>query len=104
MKRSILFVGLVGCVAAVGFAQPPTGDPMPPAPRTLPPSVAAPQPPVVPAGGTRRVETPLSAFDPIAAFPQPTQQALRSALHGSAWMTRLGHGHCARRAVALAKR
>ena len=88
MKRVALCVGLVA-FAAVGFAQPP-GDPMPPPPRVLPPSVATPpMSPVVPAAGTRRVETPLIAFEPLAAFPQPTQQAVRAALHGSSWLTRM---------------
>lgn len=82
MKRDYLTVGLVA-VGAVTFAQEPP-------PRPLPPSVSAPPASgVVPAAATRKVETPLSAFEPLAAFPQPTQQALRSALHGSAWLTRM---------------
>jgi hypothetical protein len=67
----------------VSFAQEPP-------PRPLPTSVSAPPTsPVVPAAATRRVETPLSAFEPLAAFPMPTQHAVRSALHGSAWLTRM---------------
>ena len=81
MKRVVLFVGSVA-VAAVGFAQQPPGDPVPPSPRVLPMSV-------VPASATRRAETPLSAFEPLAAFPQTTQQAVRAALHGSAWLSRM---------------
>lgn len=85
MKR-LFFAGMVGCVAAVGFAQqPPPGDPVPPAaPRPLPSGVT-PASAIAP----KRAETPLSAFSPIEAFPQTTQQTLRAALHGSAWMTRM---------------
>ena len=83
MKRVSVCVGWVA-FAAVSVAQ------EPPTPRVLPPAVTAPPTsPVVPAAATRRVETPLSAFEPLAAFPQPTQAALRSALHGSAWLTRM---------------
>jgi hypothetical protein len=86
MKR-LFFAGLVGCGPAVGFAQqPPAGDPTPP---LTPPSAAA--QPVTPASATapKRADTPLAAFDPLVAHPQTTQQALRAALHGSAWMTRM---------------
>lgn len=96
MRRAILTVGLVvlGVAAAVGVAQPPSptlplpaGDPNPP--RALPPAVSG----VQPAAGTAPVprvgDTPLSKFEPLAAFPITTQHAIRAALLGSTWMTKM---------------
>jgi hypothetical protein len=50
--------------------------------------------PVTPASGTMPVprtpgETPLSKFEPLAAYPMPTQHAVRSVLLGAGWMTRM---------------
>lgn len=102
MRRVFLTVGLLGILTAtaVGVAQPPVplpaSDPMTPAPRTLSPAVTGVQPqpgPNIPAGGLavapRGVDTPLSRFDPIAAYPMTTQLAVRSVLLGSGWMTRM---------------
>ncbi len=61
-----------------------------------------PMPPVTPAGGAAPVpastpskasETPLSKFEPLAAYPLPTQNAIRSVLLGSAWLTRMNQPH-----------
>lgn len=74
MRRFFLTILLL-TVAAVGLAQPP-----------------APPPPVVPAGGAPvpadRPPVPLAAFEPLAAYPLPTQSAVRSVLLGSGWLTR----------------
>src|SRR5262245_19649322 len=90
MRRAILSVGLFILVtlAAVGLAQPPAPTPPQMPPRTLPPSLT---PPVTPAGGAvpaaRTVgETPLSRFEPLAAYPMPTQHAIRSVLLAAGWM------------------
>ena len=85
-------------LTVVAIAQPPTAtttpppvvvvppvDPVPPAPpkrlqneSTAPPSLPS------PAAGT-----PLSQFEPLAAFPQQTQNAVRAVLLGANWMTRM---------------
>jgi hypothetical protein len=103
-RRALLVIGLALLipVAAIGLAQQPPAPPppMPPPmpPRTLPPSVTGAQPPtgpVMPAGAAAPVphaahaETPLAKFEPLAAFPATTQQAVRSVLLGSAWLTRM---------------
>jgi hypothetical protein len=70
-------MALIGATA-VSFGQPPA---------PLPPTVA-------PAGGVAPVpaspsEPPLSKFEPLAAFPTVTQAAVRSAVMGSGWLTRM---------------
>src|SRR5205823_11146382 len=88
-------------VAAVGLAQQPPTPPSPTPPRTLPSTVtgAPPTGPVTPAGAAAPVprgahaDAPLAKFEPLAAFPVPTQQAVRSALLGSAWLTRMNQPH-----------
>lgn len=89
MRRVALLGGVVVLASAVGFGQPP----MPPAPpATLPPAVTGSQP-IVPAAGTAAPrtspDTPLSKFEPLVAFPPPTQLAVRAVLLGSGWMTRM---------------
>jgi hypothetical protein len=84
MRRSLITVGLFTLAFTVFAAA------QPPAPRPLPPAVSG----VQPAAGTAPVpagqpDVPLARFDPLAAWPAPTQQAVRSALLGSAWMTRM---------------
>lgn len=80
-------------IAAVGLGQPPGQPPAPP------PVPTRPLPPVTPAGATTPAptarpasptpETALSRFDPLTAFPLPTQQAVRSVILGSGWMLRM---------------
>lgn len=67
--RRVLFIGslLLVFTLAIGTAQPPA--PIPAAP---------------PAG-----ETALAQFEPLSSFPQATQTAVRSAIHGSNWLTRM---------------
>jgi hypothetical protein len=45
-------------------------------------TVQPPAPPVSP-------ETPLAQFEPLAAFPQSTQTAVRSSVHAAHWLTRM---------------
>ena len=91
MRRVTLTIGLLvlASVAAVGFGQPP--PPVTPAGGVAP----VPAPPTAPA------ETPLSKFEPLAAFPPATQHAVRSVLLGSGWLTRMSqaqgrflYGYC----------
>lgn len=85
MRRTILLSLILACTLAIGFAQPPVPStgPIPPAP--IPPAS-----PVVPAMAPAPAsETPLASFEPLAAFPQATQSAVRSAVHGSNWLTRM---------------
>jgi hypothetical protein len=97
-RRALLVIGsaILISVAALGLAQQPPAPPTPP--RALPPSLTGAQPstgPLMPAGGAAPVphaavaDTPLAKFDPLAAFPPPTQLAVRSVLLGSAWLTRM---------------
>src|SRR5262245_33289420 len=107
MQRIVLVSGvliaLVVAVVAV-LAQPPAAPPItPPAlpgtPPVVPPVASGPMPSTppgpfpaagapakpVPPGGN---ETPLSKFDPLAAFPHTTQFAVRGVLLGSDWVTK----------------
>jgi hypothetical protein len=97
-RRALLVIGLalVIPVATLGLAQQPTGPPPPTPPRKLPPGLSGAQPPAgpvtpaaapVPTGA--HADAPLARFEPLAAFPVPTQLAVRSALLGSAWLTRM---------------
>jgi hypothetical protein len=63
------------------------GDAQPPAP-PLPLPVPGTPTPAVPAAGTTP-ETPLSRFEPLTAYPLVTQDAVRAALLGSAWMAKM---------------
>ena len=67
--RRVLFIGslLLVFTLAIGTAQPPA--PIPAAPPTG--------------------ETALAQFEPLSSFPQATQTAVRSAIHGSNWLTRM---------------
>jgi hypothetical protein len=49
-----------------------------------------PQTPVPPANGA---DTPISQFEPLAAYPATTQFSVRGVLLGSAWMTRMHQPH-----------
>jgi hypothetical protein len=87
MRGTQITVGsliLVGTLAS-GFAQPP-----------VPGTPAIPQTPpaVLPAGGVAPVpaagnEIPLAQFDPIAAFPQTTQNSVRAVVTGANWLARM---------------
>lgn len=70
-------------LAAVALAQQPLTPP-----RQLPPGVGG---PVVPAAGTQAamVEAPITKFEPLAAFPAPTQQAVRGVAMGANWLVRM---------------
>ncbi|MBX9579508.1 MAG: hypothetical protein K2X87_04300 [Gemmataceae bacterium] len=77
MRRLILAVVLLS-LAAVGAAQPPV----------VPAGGAAPAPQArMPADG------PLAGFEPLAAFPPPTQSAVRSVLLGGGWLARVNQAH-----------
>lgn len=107
MRQLVLTVGVAVLVSvcASGFGQPPMIPPIPPAspPGMLPPSLPGvppaipmvPSAPVSPAGGVPvprpgpENETPLAKFEPLSAFPVPTQLAVRSVLLGSNWLTRM---------------
>jgi hypothetical protein len=123
MRRVLFSVVMVTFVSAVAvtFGQPPTPPlpvpvPLPPPtnptpPLALPPAVTGPTTPPVPttlaapAGWTTTVpstrpasggpppESPLAAFEPLAAFPQTTQRAVRAVLLGSNWMLRMNQPH-----------
>lgn len=64
---------------------PPAAEPMPPRPLVGAP--AAPTPPTAPAA------TQLSQFEPLTAFPHPTQAAVRGVILGAGWMTRMSQPH-----------
>lgn len=49
------------------------------------------QPPTESASSPK--EAPLSRLEPLAAFPQPTQAAVRSVLLGASWLTRTNQPH-----------
>jgi hypothetical protein len=107
MRRVLLagvVLALVGA-AVVAIAQPPSPPSTPPAtPPTAPPVVVVPQAdpkqptpprpaPTVPAdppgaGAPAGSDTPLARFEPLAAFPHATQNAVRGVLLGANWMTR----------------
>ncbi len=102
MRRGLLaglVLSLVGATV-VAIAQSPTTpttpppvvvvplvDPVPPMPPRPLPNVPA-SPPTVPAP-VSVVQTPLSQFEPLAAFPPQTQNAVRGVLLGANWMTRM---------------
>ncbi len=106
MRRVLLaglVVALVG-ITVVAVAQPPTVPatpavpPKPPAalptipptePVPPPPPRTAPDVPTPPMSPAASAETPLSQFEPLAAFPQQTQDAVRGVLLGGNWMARM---------------
>src|SRR5262249_36284721 len=82
MRPVVLVVGLVTLVSlAAVVAQPPV------APPAMPPTPPRPLPSDMPAGTAN--EAPLAQFDPLTAFPLPTQGAVRGVLLGAHWMTRM---------------
>ena len=108
MRRVVLASGvIVLLVVVVVAAQPPVSPApvLPPATPVVPPAAPgepeAPKPPLplpmfgTPAAPTPPVarnapaETPLARFDPLAAYPQATQFAVRGVLLGSAWMAKM---------------
>lgn len=74
MRRFVLTAAVLALAAVVGTSQPP--QPVAPAAAQVP--AARPQ-----------TEAPLAGFEPLAAFPQPTQTAVRSVLLGSNWLARM---------------
>jgi hypothetical protein len=104
MRLRLLLVGfgsvLVGA-AVVAIAQPPmlptTSPPIPP---ITPPPPAIAVPPALPAAfpptspsPVRVNESPLSRFEPLAACPLQTQNAVRGVLLSANWMTRMNQSH-----------
>lgn len=98
--RRVLLAGLVLVpigAAVVAVAQPPTPPP------TIPPAVvvppADPTPPRALPGGMQSTPMtpapaaaaaiPLAQFEPLTAFPQQTQAAVRGVLLGANWMSRM---------------
>lgn len=71
------------CVVAAQPPAPPAA-PIPPAPGVIP-AVGASPAPAAPAAG----DGTLAQFEPLNAFPQSTQAAVRSIVHGSNWLTRM---------------
>ncbi len=104
MRRGLLtglVVAFVG-VTVAAIAQTPTppatsvktSPPVLVVPPVNPSTTASPRPlPSVPAARpttpTSSTETPLGQFEPLAAFPQQTQSAVRAVLLGSSWLTRM---------------
>lgn len=64
--------------------------PTPPAPLTAIPGTGMPPTSVPPAHGA---DTPLSQFEPLAAYPATTQFAVRGVLLGSSWMAKMHQPH-----------
>ncbi len=73
MRRTTLSAILITLVAAVGLAQQPT-----PLPQPLPT-----------AASSTATEAPVSRFEPLAAFPAPTQHAVRGVASGANWLVRM---------------
>lgn len=86
MRRVLVVVAILLAVSlTVVVAQPPT-QPMPPTvPRPLPNDMSS--SPVSPP--TAVSDTPLARFEPLTAFPVPTQNAVRAVLLGGQWMVRM---------------
>lgn len=95
MRRPLLLIMLFTVVTVVSAAQMPVPAPQPGMkPQPLPPGM----PGIQPAAATAPVlggmaEVPLARFEPLTAWPPPAQQAVRSALLGSAWLTRMSLPH-----------
>ncbi|MCI0705456.1 MAG: hypothetical protein L0241_30720, partial [Planctomycetia bacterium] len=71
-------------------APPKSLDPMPPVPPKPFPAAGVPTTPTPPPTSN---ETPLSKFEPLAAFPPTTQFAVRGVLLGSDWMVRMNQSN-----------
>src|SRR6266567_2579307 len=86
MRRILLFIGLLILLftVAIGVAQPPATAPIPPTPPVIPAVGTTPM-----VAGNPAAETPLAQFEPLNAFPQSTQTAVRSVIFGSNWLTRM---------------
>ena len=93
------FLILVGTATVVAIAQPPA--PLPSFPQTVPANptgpIAVPQvrpatTPAIPANLAAQ-DTPLSHFEPLAAFPPQTQMAVRGVLLSANWLTRMNQSH-----------
>lgn len=85
MRRTLFALTPLALLAAVGLAQQPSLAP----PRVLPPGLGA---QVVPAAGTTPApvaEAPITKFEPLAAFPAPTQQAVHGVALGGNWLVRM---------------
>lgn len=76
MRPTTLSAPLVALAAAVGLAQPP--QPLPPG--MVPEAGLRPGPPP---------EAPIAKYEPLAAFPAPTQQAVRAVATGGNWLVRM---------------
>jgi hypothetical protein len=104
MRRVLFASGVLVLLVVVVSAQPPAVAPSPPpvtppAPPGEPVPPAPPKPfpaagtPTAPPGAGANDETPLSKFEPLAAFPAVTQFAVRGVLLGSNWMARMSQPH-----------
>lgn len=80
MRLGSLCALLVTLAAAVGLAQPPAAPPQPLPPGMVSVGGAAPAPPT---------EAPITKYEPLAAFPAPTQQAVRGVATGGDWLVRM---------------
>src|SRR4051794_25067774 len=99
MRRALL-AGLVLVpigAAVVAVAQPPTAPPTGPPAVVVPPADPTPPRPL-PGGMPSTPMTPpapavtappLNQFEPLTAFPQQTQAAVRGVLLGANWMSRM---------------
>ena len=88
MRRVLLTLGttIFLFTVTIGVAQPPVPPtaPIPATPPVIPAVGLAPAPVPMPAG-----ESPLAQFEPLQAYPQSTQSAVRAVIYGSNWMTRM---------------
>ncbi len=80
MRRTTLSALLISLAAAVAVAQPPAAPPQPLPAGVVPVGGAAPAP---------QSEAPITKYDPLAAFPAPTQQAVRGVAEGGTWLVRM---------------
>jgi hypothetical protein len=89
MRRVLIawLVAAVGGIAVVAVAQPP-GTP----PKTPPAADPTPPPQPLPGAPTAN-EAPLAKFEPLAAFPEQTQHAVRGVVLGADWLTRMNQPH-----------
>ncbi|HEX4611835.1 MAG TPA: hypothetical protein VH092_26810, partial [Urbifossiella sp.] len=70
--------------AAAGLAQQPAAPPQP-----LPAGVGGSVVPATAVAPAPAAEAPIGRFEPLAAFPVPTQQAVRGAASGTNWLLRM---------------
>jgi hypothetical protein len=84
MRRVLFLVSLILAITlTVGLAQPPGAAIAPAPPDAAVPPAAPPMPPAAAAEAT------LTQFEPLDAFPQVAQTAVRAVVHGSNWLTRM---------------